>query len=69
MTETNYDKWLFSSQGDGVANDYCLCGASKDNCICDEDYDLQQQLSELDSQQSSSVEYMRGVNQAKNGMR
>ena len=68
MTATNYDQWLFSHQGE--VSDYCPhCNADVNNCICDEDYDLQQQLTELNSQQQGSIEYMRGVNQSKNGMR
>ena len=63
---TNYDIWLYSNQGNGDTYDYCPhCNASNDNCICDEDYDLQQELTELNLQQSSSIEYMRGQNAQK----
>ena len=63
---TAYDIWLFSN--DGNEPEYCPnCNANMDDCICDEDINLQQVLTELNSQQQGSIEYMRGVNQ-KNGL-
>lgn len=68
MSATDYDIWLYSNQGN--ESNYCPhCDAHVDDCRCDEDYALQQQLSELDAQQEASTEYMRGINESKNGMR
>lgn len=64
---TNYDTWLFSN--DGNEPDYCLhCNANLDDCICDEDDDLQKQLTELSSQHEASTVYMRGINESKHGL-
>lgn len=61
---TAYDNWLFSNQGNEPK--FCPhCNAHLDDCICDEDDSLQRQLTELDSQQDASIEYMRGINQKK----
>ena len=65
---TGYDTWLFSHQGE--VSDYCPhCNANLDSCICDEDYDLQQELTKLNSQHQGSEVWMQGVNESKNEMR
>jgi len=65
MTATDYDTWLFSNQGE--VSDYCPhCNAHVNNCICDEDYDLQRELTKLDSQHQGSIAYMQRVNESKN---
>ena len=59
---TDFDIWLFSQQGNEPK--FCPhCDAHFNDCVCDEDYDLQEQLTELDSQHEASLVYVRGVNE------
>lgn len=65
MTATDYDIWLFSNDGNEPA--FCLhCEARIEHCLCYEDDDLQQQLTELSSQHEASTAYMRRMNESKN---
>ena len=68
-TATNYDQWLYSNQGNEP--NFCPhCNADLNDCRCDEDEcGVQRALDELDNQEAASNEYMRKINQSKNGMR